>query len=122
MNAYRLYLMAYELKTYPCDGKGHHPHQLKLNGGQLHETQFLDGRLNATDEGLLDTNECKAAWPVALGGGKGDLADWIVQLFLDLDSLLFIRSKVTDDREKCGTVFDRFITLLIIGDGSYATQ
>lgn len=89
-----------------CDGNGL-PLQFHLTGGQVHETQALDELLNRTDEAVVDLDNHKVAWPLALAGDKGYRADWIDKLLLELDILPVIPSKDSDNRGQRGVAFDR---------------
>lgn len=73
----------------------------------MHETRALDELLNGANEAVVDSEDCKVAWPLALAGDKGYRADWIDELLLELDILPVIPSKETDDRDKRGVMFDR---------------
>lgn len=81
--------------------------QFHLTGGQVHVTQALDELLDRTDEAVVDLDNHKVAWPLALAGDKGYRADWIDKLLLELDILPVIPSKDSDNRDERGVAFDR---------------
>lgn len=59
----------------------------------MYETQALDDLLSRTDEVVVDPNNRKVAWPLAIAGDKGYRADWIDKLPPDLDILPVTASK-----------------------------
>ena len=89
-----------------CDGAGH-PLHFHLTAGQVHESTVLDTLLIGADALVLDGQDERVAWPVALAGDKGYRADWIDGYLLDLGIQPVIPSKANEDRDARPVEFDR---------------
>jgi len=89
-----------------CDGNGL-PLEFHLTAGQTHESSVVDELLMAADQGLLDEDGERIAWPLALGGDKGYRADWIDAYLLDLGIQPVIPSKENEDRTARPVTFDK---------------
>jgi transposase len=89
-----------------CDGQGQ-PLHFHLTPGQAHETTAFVSVLDGADAVLLDGEDERIAWPVALAGDKGYRADWIDECLLKLEIIPVIPSKENEDRDARLVEFDR---------------
>jgi transposase len=63
--------------------------------------------LNGIDEEMTTGDGEAVAWPLAIAGDKGYRADWIDEMFLELDITPVIPSKANEDHATRAVDFDK---------------
>ena len=89
-----------------CDAGGC-PLHFELSAGQAHENTTLVELLNNADGELTTGASDPLAWPVAIAGDKGYRAEWIDQMFLEMDVTPVIPSKANEDPDARAVEFDK---------------
>lgn len=89
-----------------CDATGC-PIHFEVTAGQAHENTSLIDLLNNIDNGMIDSSGEPVAWPVAIAGDKGYRAEWIDEMFLEMEITPVIPSKTNEDRDARMVEFDK---------------
>lgn len=89
-----------------CDATGC-PIHFELTPGQAHENTSLIDLLNNIDDEMTTGEGDVVAWPVTIAGDKGYRAEWIDEMFLNMDITPVIPSKTNEDRDARMVDFDK---------------